>query len=66
MATGDALPYPVDRDLNTAAAGAPFYAPCVTCHDPHGTTLVETTRTSNRMVRDKWTEPPTLCNTCHY
>ena len=62
---GDALPYPVDRDLNTAATGAPFYAPCISCHDPHGTTLVETTRTSNRMVRDKWTFPPTLCNACH-
>ena len=66
VATGDTLPYPVDRDLNTAATGVPFYVPCISCHDPHGTTLVETTRTSNRMVRDKWTEPPTLCNTCHY
>jgi hypothetical protein len=65
IANGDALPYPVDRDLNTAATGSPFYATCVTCHDPHGTTLVETTRTSNRMVRSKWTVPPDLCNACH-
>jgi len=66
QADGDALPYPVDADLNTGANIADVdYAPCVSCHDPHGTTVVEPTRTSNRMVRDKWTNPPTLCSTCH-
>jgi hypothetical protein len=69
VADGDALltgkPYPIDKDLNTAAAGPPNYATCVTCHDPHGTSLVQTMRSSNRMVRDSWVVPPTLCLACH-
>jgi len=60
------IAYPVDADLNTTANPADVdYATCVSCHDPHGTTIVEPTRTSNRMVRDKRTPPPTLCSTCH-
>lgn len=69
VADGDALltgkPYPIDEDLNTAAAGPPSFATCVTCHDPHGTTLAQTLRSSNRMVRDSWVVPPTLCVACH-
>jgi predicted CxxxxCH...CXXCH cytochrome family protein len=68
VSDGDGLfvNYPVDADLNTAANIADVdYGTCVTCHDPHGTTLIETLRTSNRMVRDKFTSPPTLCNACH-
>ena len=58
--------YPIDADLNTAANAADVdYAPCVSCHDPHGTTVVEPTKTSNRMVRDNWISAPTLCNACH-
>ena len=52
---GDTRPYPIDLDLNTGATGTADYAPCISCHDPHGTTVVEPTRTSNRMVRDVWT-----------
>ena len=63
---GDTRPYPIDLDLNTGATGTTDYAPCASCHDPHGTTVVETTRTSNRMVRDTWTEPTTLCDRCHH
>jgi hypothetical protein len=65
---GDALVrnYPMDADLNTAAnAGDVDYATCVSCHDPHGTTVAEPTKSSNRMVRDSWITAPTLCNVCH-
>jgi hypothetical protein len=65
---GATLPanYPMDADLNTNAnAGDVDYVPCVACHDPHGTGVVEPTKTSNRMVRDVWIAPPTLCNRCH-
>jgi hypothetical protein len=68
---GDAVPYPLDKDLNDNASGSPFYAPCVSCHDPHGTTLVPqgpsiSKRPSNRMLRDNWNVPNTLClGPCH-
>ncbi len=68
VSDGEALngkAYPVDTDLNTSATGSK-YATCVSCHDPHGTGVVEATRSSNRMVRDKWiAEPVELCNACH-
>jgi hypothetical protein len=63
-----ALPanYPFDAELNTNANAADVdYAPCVSCHDPHGTGVVEPTKSSNRMVRDNWISPYTLCNRCH-
>ncbi|MBI5486328.1 MAG: hypothetical protein HY905_03240, partial [Deltaproteobacteria bacterium] len=54
------------RDLTTLANGGADYAPCVACHDPHGTGTVEVTRTTNRMVRDPWIDPPApLCLGCH-
>jgi predicted CxxxxCH...CXXCH cytochrome family protein len=68
LSDGDALGanYPIDADLNTAANAADVdYVPCVGCHDPHGTTVVEPSKTSNRMVRDAWIATPTLCNACH-
>jgi hypothetical protein len=66
VSDGDSLPYPIDADLNTNANAADVdYAPCVFCHDPHGTGVVESTKTSNRMVRDNWIVPSTLCNRCH-
>lgn len=74
LADGDVLQfgkrYPMDRDLTTNAGGAPFYATCVSCHDPHGTTLVPqgsaiASRSSNRMLRDNWGSPATLCLVCH-
>ena len=62
----DAIPdIPIDIDLNTGAGG--FYAPCVSCHDPHGTgTTVPVGKPSNYMMRFNW--PPTantLCSKCH-
>jgi predicted CxxxxCH...CXXCH cytochrome family protein len=63
---GDSIIYPVDADLNTGANAADVdYAPCISCHDPHGTGVVEPTKSSNRMVRDSWITAPTLCNVCH-
>ena len=56
---------PIDIDLNTGAGGN--YAPCISCHDPHGTgTVKPVSKTSNRMLRFTW--PPTdniLCSKCH-
>jgi hypothetical protein len=65
-AGGDARNIPIDVDLNTNAAGGADYAPCVACHDPHGTTVNEPSKTSNRMVRDQWLTPSAvLCAYCH-
>ena len=53
----DALnaPYPIDCDLNTGANCADTdYAPCVSCHDPHGTSIVEPASPNNIMMRRKW------------
>lgn len=57
--------YPIDKHLNSGAAGLPDYAPCVSCHDPHGTTLVEPSKRSNFMVRDKFNGSSTFCLACH-
>ena len=61
------LGVPIDVDLNTdaAAAGAGAYAPCVSCHDPHGTNTVKPPgKPSNYMMRFEWTGN-TLCSKCH-
>jgi hypothetical protein len=55
----------MDSDLTTDADGAPNFVPCVGCHNPHGTTAVEPTSPTNRMVLDAWKTPPTLCARCH-
>jgi hypothetical protein len=74
LTNGDALQlgksYPMIRDLTTDAPETPFYAACVSCHDPHGTTLVPqgsaiVNKPSNRMLRDNWGSPATLCLVCH-
>jgi hypothetical protein len=63
-------PFPIDCDLNTAANCADTdYAPCVSCHEPHGTAVLDPKNsTSNIMMRRKWltidTEP-FLCSGCH-
>ena len=71
-AGNDALnaPFPIDCDLNTGANCADTdYAPCVSCHDPHGTGLVEPgSPETNFMMRRKWItfdSDPYLCMGCH-
>jgi len=58
---------PIDVDLNTNASPTGNYAPCVSCHDPHGTgTPVPPDYSSNRMLRFRF--PPdnaVLCSKCH-
>ncbi len=55
---------PVDSQLNVGATGLPDYGTCVSCHDPHGTTVVETSKPSNRMIRESWGDSA-LCGYCH-
>jgi hypothetical protein len=64
-------PYPVDCDLSTdkdCTVGAD-YAPCISCHDPHGTGISEPSKISNYMLRRKWITPAnyteSLCKGCH-
>jgi len=63
-------PFPIDCDMNTGANCADTdYAPCISCHDPHGTNIVEPTNPgSNFMMRRKWNTldtDPYLCKGCH-
>jgi predicted CxxxxCH...CXXCH cytochrome family protein len=58
--------YPVDADLNTGAAGGKVYMPCIGCHDPHGTTVVEPSKVRTYMMRDRWIDTGPLCGyRCH-
>jgi hypothetical protein len=67
------IPYPVDSDLTTRASTAdPDFAPCVSCHDPHGTGVSDVRgggtgpAKKNAMLRDTWwSSPNTLCKNCH-
>ena len=62
--TGETLPIPVDSDVTTRATPvAPDYAPCISCHDPHGTGAPDNNKASNRMLRMEWTND--LCRVCH-
>jgi hypothetical protein len=63
--TGVAVP--IDVDLNTDAAGGAAYAPCISCHDPHGTgTIKPLGYDSNLMMRFEWpNRANTLCSVCH-
>jgi hypothetical protein len=63
---------PIDVDLNTNASPTGNYAPCISCHDPHGTGVkTPSGYTSNRMVRYEFpveTDPTMkseLCAKCH-
>lgn len=62
-----ALAYPMDGDLSVFAGSAiaPFFAPCVSCHDPHGSAATSLTGKSNRMARENYKEPPKMCSRCH-
>jgi hypothetical protein len=62
---------PIDIDLSTLAPpGPPHYAPCVACHNPHGTINTETktlpaSATSNLMLRFPLFKKADFCNVCH-
>jgi predicted CXXCH cytochrome family protein len=69
---GQAIAYPIDVYISTNAPSAPAdgtanfdYAPCISCHNPHGTNIVEPSKDTNRMLRDLWVDPETLCLKCH-
>jgi hypothetical protein len=67
FANGEGVSYPIDSALTTNASAAPEdFAPCISCHNPHGTSVVEPTLTMNRMVRANYRNPSTLCLVCHY
>jgi hypothetical protein len=63
----------IDSDVSTTVAGAPNHAPCVSCHNPHGTMVTDTKAKgtvqeasgTNRMLIDDWRQPSTLCVDCH-
>ena len=60
--------YPMDSDISVAKAalaGPPYCAPCVSCHDPHGTGATSRTGPSNKMARDNYESPSLLCSRCH-
>lgn len=71
VSDGESISYPVDSDISDkASTTGPDYAPCVSCHDPHGTTCTDTKgnpdRTSNFMLRDDWQNKNAfLCKECH-
>jgi predicted CXXCH cytochrome family protein len=56
---------PLDDDLTTAAdPSSPLFAPCVTCHDPHGSGSPDVTKSnSNAMLRLAFKRD--LCVICH-
>jgi hypothetical protein len=59
----------MDTDLTTTDGGA-NYAPCVSCHNPHGTRTNDTggetgSSADNRMIVDTWSTSSSLCRTCH-
>jgi predicted CxxxxCH...CXXCH cytochrome family protein len=63
---GDTLSWPVDSDLSTLSSTAnPDYLPCATCHNVHGTNVVRTGYSSNRMLRMTNTPSSPFCMTCH-
>jgi hypothetical protein len=68
----DNLVIPIDVDLNTGASPTGDYAPCISCHDPHGTNVrTPDGYTSNKMVRYEFpvsidpTMKSELCAKCH-
>jgi hypothetical protein len=57
----------MDSDLTTRAGGQPHYVPCVSCHNPHGTTVTDTKKNAytNLMVVEKWRSGFGICVRCH-
>jgi hypothetical protein len=69
---GESRPIPVDSDITgRATPTGPDFAPCISCHDPHGSAsakveTVEGTKRSNRMLRADYTlSSSPLCSKCH-
>jgi hypothetical protein len=66
VADGESIRYPIDSALSTKATTAERdFAPCIACHNPHGTSVSEPNKTTNRMLRDMWDTVDTLCVECH-
>lgn len=63
------LTYFMDADLTTSAAGLPNFAPCVSCHNPHGSMNTDSKGSggtaTNWMLIDDWQRASTLCANCH-
>ncbi len=63
------LTYMTDADLATGAVGLPNFAPCVSCHNPHGSMNTDSKGSGpaakNRMLIDDWSRGSTLCANCH-
>lgn len=65
----------IDADLTTNAGGTPNYAPCASCHNPHGSTNTDTKGSGggakNRMMINTyptnldWSKGVGLCINCH-
>jgi hypothetical protein len=70
---GESLSIPVDSDITRRATpAAPDFAPCISCHDPHGSASAKVSdpdrgiRPSNRMLRADYTiQSSRLCSLCH-
>ncbi|HEY6000738.1 MAG TPA: Ig-like domain-containing protein [bacterium] len=67
---GQGVVYPIDVHLSTNAPSWPAdgvtnwdYAPCISCHNPHGTNTFDGSYPDNVMLRDERSE--TLCRQCH-
>ena len=64
---GESIAYPVDSDITThASTGADDFVTCATCHNVHGTAVVEPTKSTNRMAREISSRSKrALCLVCH-
>ena len=67
---GNYVTFPIDTDISTnASTTEPDYAPCISCHDPHGTNTPDhhgsATTQSNFMLRYTWISNSDLCIVCH-
>jgi predicted CXXCH cytochrome family protein len=61
---GESIAYPIDSALSTnASTAAPDFAPCISCHNPHGTSTVTGGFPTNGMLRD--VRDTQLCRACH-
>lgn len=64
-----------DADVTTNVSGLPNYAPCVSCHNPHGSTNTDTRGSGvgakNHMIINTyptnfdWFRGAAFCNNCH-
>ncbi len=58
--------FPLDHHLTSATSPTrPIFAPCVACHNPHGTDMPDTSKASNHMVRLRYSSTSELCGICH-